>query len=191
MFHLLFIISAHILYGNCSRPMTSSFFYSSDDIFRHHCCVLLHHNHAIAHHSFIIRANGLFIDSLWSLYALYGIFYVYKDKQSFTYKYRVLYPGNISFLAPQSVITYCLASILNSIVSSVLSHWVLPHYAVVSAPFEKLRSRKGFRQCTLPMIGFVSEDGDSPAFGFLDPSLVIHGCYLIPAFADGHTAQLL
>ena len=42
------------------------------------------------------------------------------------------------------MITYnkhCLASVLNSIVSSVLSHWVLPHYAVVSAPFEKLRSR--------------------------------------------------
>ena len=56
-----------------------------------------------------------------------------------------VYPGIISSLAPQSVITYnkhCLASILNSIVSSVLSHWVLPHYAVVSAPFEKLRSRK-------------------------------------------------
>ena len=42
------------------------------------------------------------------------------------------------------MITYnkhCLASIFNSIVSSVLSHWVLPHYAVVSAPFEELRSR--------------------------------------------------
>ena len=47
------------------------------------------------------------------------------------------------------MITYnkhCLASILNSIVSSVLSHWVLPHYAVVSAPFEKLRSRKGIHK---------------------------------------------
>ena len=89
-------------------------------------------------------ANGLFIDSLWSFYALYGIFYVYKDKQSFTYKYRVLHPGITSSLALQSVITYnkhCLASILNSIVSSVLSQWVLLHYAVVSAPFEKLRSR--------------------------------------------------
>ena len=122
--------------------MTLSFFYTSDDIIWHHYCVLLHHYHTIAHHSFIIRANGLFIDSL---YALYGISYVYKNKQSFTYKYWVLYPVIISSLAPQSVITYnkhCLASILNSIVSSVLSHWVLPHYAVVSAPFEKLRSRK-------------------------------------------------
>ena len=26
------------------------------------------------------------------------------------------------------------------VVSSILSHWVLPHYTVVSAPFEKLRS---------------------------------------------------
>ena len=46
---------------------------------------------------------------------------------------------------PQSVITYhkhYLASIFNSIVSSVLSHWVLPYYTVVSAPFEKLRSQK-------------------------------------------------
>ena len=49
----------------------------------------------------------------------------------------------------------------------------------------------GFRQCTLPKIGFVPEDRDSPAFGFLDPSLVICGCHLIPAFADGRTAQLL
>ena len=145
IFHSLFIISAYTLYGKCSRLMMSSLFYSSNDIIWHHYCVLLHHDHAIAHHSFIIHANGLLIDSLWSLYALYGIFYVYKDKQSFTYKYRVLHPGMISSLTPQSVITYnkhSLASILNSIVSSVLSHWVLPHYAVVSAPFEKLRSRK-------------------------------------------------
>ena len=79
------------------------------------------------------------------LYAFHGTFYVYKDKQSFTYKYWVLYPGIIGSLAPHSMITYnkhSLASILNSIVSSVLSHWVLPHHAVVSAPFKKLRSRK-------------------------------------------------
>ena len=49
----------------------------------------------------------------------------------------------------------------------------------------------GFRQCTLPKIGFVPEDGDSPAFGFLDPSLVIRGCHLILAFVDGRTDQLL
>ena len=49
----------------------------------------------------------------------------------------------------------------------------------------------GFKQCALPKIGFVPEDGDSPAFGFLDPSLVIHGCHLIPAFINGRTNQLL
>ena len=54
--------------------------------------------------------------------------------------YWVLYPGIIGSLTPHSVITYnkhSLASILNSIVSSVLSHWVLPHYAAVPAPFKK------------------------------------------------------
>ena len=49
----------------------------------------------------------------------------------------------------------------------------------------------GFRQCALPKIGFVPEDGGSPAFGFLDPSLVVCGCHLIPAFVDGRTDQLL
>ena len=49
----------------------------------------------------------------------------------------------------------------------------------------------GFRQCALPKVGFVPEQGDSPAFGFLDPSLVIRGCHLIPAFADSCTDKLL
>ena len=49
----------------------------------------------------------------------------------------------------------------------------------------------GFRHCALPKIGFVPKDSDSPAFGFLDPSLVIHGCHLIPAFVDGCTDHLL
>ena len=48
-----------------------------------------------------------------------------------------------------------------------------------------------FRQCALPKVGFMPEQGDSPAFSFLDPSLVIHGCHLIPTFADGRTIQLL
>ena len=61
IFYSLFIISAYTSYGNCSRIIMSSLFYSSDDIFWHHYCVLLHHDHAIAHHSFIIRANGLLI----------------------------------------------------------------------------------------------------------------------------------
>jgi len=37
----------------------------------------------------------------------------------------------------------------------------------------------------------VPEDGDSPVFRFLDPSLVIRRCHLIPAFIDGRTDQLL
>lgn len=49
----------------------------------------------------------------------------------------------------------------------------------------------GFRQCALPKVGFRPDDGDTPAFGFLDPSLVIHGCHLIPVFIDGCTDQLL
>ena len=51
--------------------------------------------------------------------------------------------------------------------------------------------RWGFQQCALPKVGFMPKQGDSPAFGFLDPSLVIHGCHLIPAFVDGCTDQLL
>ena len=49
----------------------------------------------------------------------------------------------------------------------------------------------GFRQGKLPKVGFIPEDGESPPFGFLDPSLVIHRCHLIPAFVDGHSDQLL
>ena len=93
----------------------------------------------------IIHANGLLIDSLWSLYALYGIYLHTRINNPLRINIRDLLPRIQGFLAPQSVITYhkhCLASILNSIVSSILSHWVLPHYAVVSAPFEKLHSRK-------------------------------------------------
>ena len=49
----------------------------------------------------------------------------------------------------------------------------------------------GFRQCKLPKVGFVPKNRDSPPFGFLDPSLVIHRCHLIPVFVDGRTDQLL
>ncbi|KIM70496.1 hypothetical protein SCLCIDRAFT_18613 [Scleroderma citrinum Foug A] len=48
----------------------------------------------------------------------------------------------------------------------------------------------GFREAWLPKVGFVPES-DYNAFGFLDPSLVIHGCHLIPAFSDSHTTVLL
>ena len=91
-------------------------------------------------------ANGLLIHFFWMFYALYGIYLYTRINNPLRINIRDLLPENISSLAPQSVITYhkhYLASILNSIVSSVLSHWVLPYYAVVSAPFEKLRSRNG------------------------------------------------
>ena len=39
-------------------------------------------------------------------------------------------------------------------------------------------------------VGFIP-DNDNLAFGFLDPSLVIRGCHLIPCFSNGRTAALL
>ncbi|KIN98950.1 hypothetical protein M404DRAFT_83146, partial [Pisolithus tinctorius Marx 270] len=51
------------------------------------------------------------------------------------------------------------------------------------------RYKWGFQSARLPKIGFIP---DSPAaFGFLDPSLVIRSCHLIPAFHDGRTDSLL
>jgi len=50
--------------------------------------------------------------------------------------------------------------------------------------------RYGFKAARLPKIGFIEEDDES-AFGFLDPSLVLRGCHLIPAFFDGRTSELL
>jgi hypothetical protein len=50
--------------------------------------------------------------------------------------------------------------------------------------------RSGSKVARLPKIGFLP-DTDESAFGFLDPSLVIRGCHLIPAFVDGRTSDLL
>ena len=50
--------------------------------------------------------------------------------------------------------------------------------------------RSGFKVARLPKVGFVPEE-DPDAFGFLDPSLVLRGCHLVPAFAGGRTSQLL
>ena len=50
--------------------------------------------------------------------------------------------------------------------------------------------RHGHKVTQLPKIGFVPEQ-DPSAFGFLDPSLVLRGCHLIPAFNDGRTLDLL
>lgn len=48
----------------------------------------------------------------------------------------------------------------------------------------------GARSARLPKIGFIPATEDN-AFGFLDPSLVLRGCHLVPAFAGGRTTQLL
>jgi hypothetical protein len=48
----------------------------------------------------------------------------------------------------------------------------------------------GTHTAWLPKIGFVP-DTDDGAFGFLDPSLVVRGCHLVPAFAAGRTQTLL
>ena len=48
----------------------------------------------------------------------------------------------------------------------------------------------GFKEARLPKVGFVP-DTDDHAFGFLDPSLVMCGCHLIPAFSEGQTDTLL
>ena len=48
----------------------------------------------------------------------------------------------------------------------------------------------GLKVARLPKIGFVP-DSDPEAFSFLDPSLVIRGCHLLPAFANGRTSELL
>ncbi len=48
----------------------------------------------------------------------------------------------------------------------------------------------GQKLARLPKIGFVP-CSDDYAFSFLDPSQVIRGCHLIPAFTEGHTKDLL
>lgn len=48
----------------------------------------------------------------------------------------------------------------------------------------------GFKVARLPKVGFVPEQDDE-AFGFLDPSLVLRRCHLIPAFSEGRTNALL
>ncbi|KAI6100080.1 hypothetical protein EDD16DRAFT_1697278 [Pisolithus croceorrhizus] len=47
-----------------------------------------------------------------------------------------------------------------------------------------------FQEAKLPKVGFVPETDDN-AFGFLDPSLMVRGCHLIPSFSDGRTTSLL
>ena len=48
----------------------------------------------------------------------------------------------------------------------------------------------GFNNAHLSKIGFVPSDSGA-AFGFIDPSLILRACHLIPVFADGRTDSLL
>ena len=57
-------------------------------------------------------------------------------------------------------------------------------------PGVELKYHWGFRTAHLPKVGFVPESDDN-MFDFLDPSLVIRGCHLIPCFPDGCTTALL
>ena len=50
--------------------------------------------------------------------------------------------------------------------------------------------KSGPQVAHLPKVGFVP-DTDESAFGFLDPSLVLRGCHLVPDFAAGRTSSLL
>lgn len=50
--------------------------------------------------------------------------------------------------------------------------------------------KHGLKVARLPKVGFVP-DTDPCAFGFLDPSLVVRGAHLIPAFCEGKTSSLL
>ncbi len=61
--------------------------------------------------------------------------------------------------------------------------WVRWLGVVLGHPF-------GQKRANLPKIGFVP-DSDDFAFGFLDPSLVVRGCHLIPSFIDQKTQDLL
>ena len=48
----------------------------------------------------------------------------------------------------------------------------------------------GLKNACLPKIGFVPSDS-GVAFSFVDPSLALRACHLIPAFSDGRTDSLL
>lgn len=50
--------------------------------------------------------------------------------------------------------------------------------------------KSGWKHRRLDRIGFVPQSNPG-AFGFLDPSRVLRGCHLIPAFSQGTTTQLL
>ncbi|EIW53821.1 uncharacterized protein TRAVEDRAFT_131884 [Trametes versicolor FP-101664 SS1] len=50
----------------------------------------------------------------------------------------------------------------------------------------------GFQEARLPRLSFVdANDLDTPPFGFVNPSDVVRGAYLLPAFHHGFTDELL
>jgi hypothetical protein len=52
-------------------------------------------------------------------------------------------------------------------------------------------ARSGFKACWLHQIGFLDSHKDKGAFGFIDPSDVIHAIHLIPVFKLRKCSQLL
>ncbi|THU94355.1 hypothetical protein K435DRAFT_668623, partial [Dendrothele bispora CBS 962.96] len=53
-----------------------------------------------------------------------------------------------------------------------------------------LTYRCGWDAKRLPRLQFLPQD-DPDAFGFVDPQVVLRGCYLIPAFVHGTTIEYL
>lgn len=49
----------------------------------------------------------------------------------------------------------------------------------------------GFKNASLPKVGFVPDLPDHAPFGFLDPSWVLRASHLIPVFSEGRTQELL
>lgn len=49
----------------------------------------------------------------------------------------------------------------------------------------------GWAARRLHRVGFVPDNGSSPAFGFLDPMAVVRAVHLQPAFQYGRTQDLL
>lgn len=51
--------------------------------------------------------------------------------------------------------------------------------------------RFGDKFSRLEKIGFITEDDDTPSFGFIDPLTVVRAIHLIPDFSSGKTDELL
>lgn len=49
----------------------------------------------------------------------------------------------------------------------------------------------GDKVSRLEKIGFITDDDDTPAFGFIDPHTIVRAIHLIPDFPSGKTNELL